>query len=664
MPRAPDLAGHTLEGRYELLELIGEGTFGRVYRGRDRRLGRTVAVKVIKPWWAEDPVWVRRFAREAQLLASLSNPGIVQIYDVGEADEGLYYVAELVDGNSLAQRLRRGPMSPDSAAAVGEQLCRALGRAHEQGIVHRDVKPANILLSRDGTLKVGDFGVARLTQSGTNAASATVIGTPQYMSPEQARGERTSAASDVYGAGIVLYEMLAGQPPFVGDAAVMVALHHLRDAPPPLPDEIPESLRAIVERAIAKDPTERYRDGTEMADALAAAHDGRAVPEAARRRPRRSRSLRESSGGTAAGPMVPRRPARPPATAPSAGSRGTQTTTVLDRGTRADATATAVTERLAEPAEPATGTLAPAPSEPESAAPTAPAIRRRPPPAGPAATLIDAPAGDRRPRRRRRRARRGAVLVVALVAAGGAVAFLATRPGHTTVPHFVGLHRHTIARVADRDHLQARFETRFASEPRGVAFSQRPESGQQVSVGTPVTVLISDGPQPVTVPNVIGDGASQASVALRAAGLYANVTTVPAPGVAPGTVTGEQPTPPATAAPGSTIAVQEAEVPSWHTVTTLSGSDDDQSVPFRIRGNRWQVTYNMNYQGTCTFFVICFGPHLSVQNVSTGSTVKSLGLSSGNNNTQGFQTGPGVYQLAVSAGEDSAAWSITVQDLY
>src|SRR5271154_3212861 len=235
MSRAPDLSGSALDDRYELHALIGEGAFGRVYRGRDRRLARTVAVKVIKPWWAEDPVWVRRFAREAQLLASLSDPGIVQIYDVGEAAEGLYYVAELVDGNSLAERLQRGALAPDSAAAVGEQLCRALGRAHEQGIVHRDVKPANILLSRDGTLKVGDFGVARLTQSGTNAASATVIGTPQYMSPEQARGERTSAASDVYGAGIVLYEMVAGRPPFAGEAAVLVALHHLRDAPPPLP---------------------------------------------------------------------------------------------------------------------------------------------------------------------------------------------------------------------------------------------------------------------------------------------------------------------------------------------------------------------------------------------------------------------------------------------
>src|SRR5271170_8398431 len=117
-----ELDGRILDGRYELLELIGEGTFGRVYRGRDLRLERTVAVKVIKPWWAEDPVWVRRFAREAQLLASLSDPGIVQIYDVGEAPEGLYYIAELVDGNSLAQRLRRAPMGVDSAAAVAEQL--------------------------------------------------------------------------------------------------------------------------------------------------------------------------------------------------------------------------------------------------------------------------------------------------------------------------------------------------------------------------------------------------------------------------------------------------------------------------------------------------------------------------------------------------------------
>src|SRR3984885_5378312 len=143
MPYAPDLAGCALDGRYELHELIGEGTFGRVYRGYDRRLARPVAIKVIKPWWAEDPEGAESFEREAQLLARVSDPGIVQIFDVGQAEEGLYYVAELVDGESLADRLRSGRLPPAQACEIAKQLCTALAHAHAQHIVHRDIKPAN-----------------------------------------------------------------------------------------------------------------------------------------------------------------------------------------------------------------------------------------------------------------------------------------------------------------------------------------------------------------------------------------------------------------------------------------------------------------------------------------------------------------------------------------
>ncbi|MFZ1153551.1 MAG: serine/threonine-protein kinase, partial [Solirubrobacteraceae bacterium] len=150
MLRTPDLSGRALDGRYELHALIGEGAFGRVYRGLDRRLVRPVAVKVIKPWWAEDSAWVARFQQEAQLLARVSDPGIVQIYDIGHAEEGPYYVAELIDGESLAERLRRGPLPPAEARAVAVKLCRALASAHAQRIVHCDVKPANVLLSADG----------------------------------------------------------------------------------------------------------------------------------------------------------------------------------------------------------------------------------------------------------------------------------------------------------------------------------------------------------------------------------------------------------------------------------------------------------------------------------------------------------------------------------
>jgi eukaryotic-like serine/threonine-protein kinase len=290
VPHAPDLVGCALDGRYELHELIGEGTFGRVYRGYDRRLARDVAIKVIKPWWAEDPEWAGSFGREAQLLARISDPGIVQIYDVGHADEGLYYVTELVDGESLARRLRRGgPLPVWEACAIGEQLCRALEHAHAEHIVHRDIKPANVLLSRRGEVKVGDLGIARLADGGTtDGGTATIVGTPRYMAPEQASGQPVTPATDVYSAGIVLYEMLAGEPPFGGDSAVEIALRHVQEPVPPLPPGTPRSVQQIVERALAKEAGERYQSAAAMADELA-----HAQARALRERPARERAVRE-----------------------------------------------------------------------------------------------------------------------------------------------------------------------------------------------------------------------------------------------------------------------------------------------------------------------------------------------------------------------------------
>jgi hypothetical protein len=270
MPVAPDLRGSALDGRYELHELIGEGAFGCVYRGRDRRLERAVAIKVIKPWWAQDPAWVAQFEREARLLARVSHPGIVQIYDIGHGDDGLYYVSELVDGESLGARLERGPLACAEAISVAAQLCLALEHAHERGIVHRDVKPANILLARGGTVKLGDFGVARLAEGSSDGA--TVAGTPRYMAPEQARGRAVSAASDVYSVGVVLYEMLAGAPPFCGGSAVDLALRHLTEPVAPLAVcDVPAELERVVMRALAKEPTQRFATAGEMARALARA---------------------------------------------------------------------------------------------------------------------------------------------------------------------------------------------------------------------------------------------------------------------------------------------------------------------------------------------------------------------------------------------------------
>ena len=302
MPHAPDLSGCALDDRYELHAMIGEGAFGRVYEGLDRRLARPVAVKVIKPWWAEDPEWVATFERETRLLARVSDPGIVQIFDVGHAPEGLYYVSELVDGENLASRLRRGPSPAWEACGVAAQLCRALARAHAQRIVHRDVKPANILLSTDGRVKVGDFGVARLAEGSTDGTAATIVGTPRYMAPEQGRGRPTTPATDVYSVGVVLYEMLAGEPPFTGDSVVELALLHLQEPPPPLSARLPTALVEITQRALAKDPADRYRRRR---------RDGRGAA-------RRSSPVRRRTPGAPPPPARPRtRRARAPSWEPA-----------------------------------------------------------------------------------------------------------------------------------------------------------------------------------------------------------------------------------------------------------------------------------------------------------------------------------------------------------
>jgi hypothetical protein len=296
MPTAPDLRGVALDDRYELVEAIGEGAFGRVYRGQDRRLQRAVAIKVIKPWWTEDPTWVAAFERETRLLARLTDPGIVSIFDVGHAPEGLYYVSELVEGESLAQRLGHGGgrgLSPAEATLIAQQLCRALGSAHALSIVHRDVKPANVLIAVDGSVKLADFGVAKLAEGSTaGSIGAGVVGTPKYMAPEQSRDGLISPATDVYSAGVVLYEMLAGRPPFEAVSAVELAVAHLQELPPPLPDGVGAALGAVVMRALAKDPQDRYPGGTAMADALAAAAlqapTGGEGPDATARQPRRA----------------------------------------------------------------------------------------------------------------------------------------------------------------------------------------------------------------------------------------------------------------------------------------------------------------------------------------------------------------------------------------
>ena len=278
-----------LSDRYQIGEILGFGGMSEVHLARDLRLHRDVAIKVLRADLARDPSFYLRFRREAQNAAALNHPAIVAVYDTGEAETPSgplpYIVMEYVDGVTLRDIVHTdGPMPPRRALEVIADACQALNFSHQNGIIHRDVKPANIMITKTGAVKVMDFGIARAIADTGNSVTQTaaVIGTAQYLSPEQARGETVDARSDVYSLGCVLYEVLTGEPPFVGDSPVAVAYQHVRE------DPVPPSLRragispeldAVVLKALAKNPENRYQSAAEMRADLVRVHSGE-KPEA------------------------------------------------------------------------------------------------------------------------------------------------------------------------------------------------------------------------------------------------------------------------------------------------------------------------------------------------------------------------------------------------
>src|SRR3954467_14358905 len=276
-----------LGGRYELGEVLGYGGMAEVHLGRDVRLGRDVAIKMLRSDLARDPGFQARFRREAQSAASLNHPSIVAVYDTGEeradGEAAPYIVMEYVEGRTLREVLEsEGRLLPHRALEITAQVCAALDQAHRAGIVHRDVKPGNVMLTPAGEIKVMDFGIARAATgtAATMTQTAAVIGTAHYLSPEQARGEHVDARSDVYSAGCMLYELITGAPPFSGDTAVAVAYQHVREDPVPpsrVESDVPAAVNAIVLKAMAKNPANRYQTAADMRADIERALAGRPV---------------------------------------------------------------------------------------------------------------------------------------------------------------------------------------------------------------------------------------------------------------------------------------------------------------------------------------------------------------------------------------------------
>ena len=257
-----------LGGRYRVERELGRGGMAKVYRGEDTVLGRTVAIKILAPQYADDPNFVTRFRREAQAAARLSNQNLVSVFDTGSDDGVHYIVMEFVEGKTLADYLSGGGrIMPERAIDIATDVCRALEAAHAQGVIHRDIKPGNIMLDQRGDVKVTDFGIARVTTNETVAQTAAVLGTASYLSPEQAQGQPVDARSDLYSLGCVLFEMVTGRPPFQGDSPVAVASKQVLEQPPSpskLNPDVSPDLDAVILRAMAKNPANRYQSAEEM----------------------------------------------------------------------------------------------------------------------------------------------------------------------------------------------------------------------------------------------------------------------------------------------------------------------------------------------------------------------------------------------------------------
>ncbi|WP_328901143.1 Stk1 family PASTA domain-containing Ser/Thr kinase [Streptomyces sp. NBC_00441] len=500
-----------LGGRYELGSVLGRGGMAEVYLAHDTRLGRTVAVKTLRADLARDPSFQARFRREAQSAASLNHPAIVAVYDTGEDYvDGVsipYIVMEYVDGSTLRELLHSGRrLLPERTLEMTVGILQALEYSHRAGIVHRDIKPANVMLTRTGQVKVMDFGIARaMGDSGmTMTQTAAVIGTAQYLSPEQAKGEQVDARSDLYSTGCLLYELLTVRPPFVGDSPVAVAYQHVREEPQPpsnFDPEITPAMDAIVLKALTKDPDYRYQSADEMRADIEACLDGQPVAATA------------AMGAAGYGGGYP------------GGYDNDQPTTAL---------------RAADQSGERTSML---------------------PPVNP----DDGGYGydDRPDRRRQKKNHTSTILLVVagvLVLIGAILIGKAVFPGDGgddgafDVPTMVGSTVKDAQKLADNTNIVLKVgpKEECKDQPKGKICRQTPEDGQMKEQET-VTVFVSSGPPKVEVPDVTEKSEDNARELLEKRGFTVNVTSVESDQADAGTVLEQSPK-------GDTKAEENSEV--------------------------------------------------------------------------------------------------------
>jgi serine/threonine-protein kinase len=479
-----DLApGTIIDGRYKVLSRIGSGGMADVYLAEDELLSRNIAVKVLQHRFVEDEEFVERFRREASAAAGLSHPSIVAIYDRGSWN-GTYYIAmEYLPGRTLKRLVREhGAIDPDSAIEIAVAILHAASFAHRHGIVHRDIKPHNVILGDEGRVTVTDFGIARAGASDMTH-TGSIMGTAQYLSPEQAQGHQVSAASDIYAVGILLYELLTGRVPFEGESAVAIALQHLSSpAPPPssVNPAVPSALDAVVLRALEKDPADRYPDADQFIAALEAA-----------------------KGTIDAGAAMPQ-------TAALAGAAATAAAPMTD-----------VTALYAAPIL-APGQIEPAPDGTNQPLPAAAASSEPLPGYGAGPGGFEPLESEEESERRRKRRLWLAGGAAALLVAGGIAAALAltSSTAEVTVPSLVGQTQAAAVKQLRSDGLvPIATPAPSAAQPPGVVASQRPAPGSVIQQGSRVYLTVSTGAGTVVVPKVAGLPEARAKELLSASGL-------------------------------------------------------------------------------------------------------------------------------------------------
>jgi beta-lactam-binding protein with PASTA domain/tRNA A-37 threonylcarbamoyl transferase component Bud32 len=602
MSASDTLINTLFDGRYRIVRKLGSGGMANVYLAEDEDLGRRVAIKILNERYANDDLFIERFRREAKSAAALSHPNIVSVYDRGEA-EGTYYIAmEVIEGRSLKELIMtRGPLPIGQALAYTHEILEALRFAHRHGIIHRDIKPHNTLIGE--RLKVTDFGIARAGASQMTEAGS-IMGTAQYLSPEQARGAPVTASSDLYSVGIVLYEMLTGKVPFTGDSAIEIAMKHLNDAPKPpskIRPEIPEELDQVVLRALAKNPEDRYQTAEEFSEDLHRVEAGLPLaPETA-----------DAATALLTGAAI--------------GLEGDGSTEVLSR--------TAVTR-------------------PQDVPPQAP--RRPPPPYGPG--YYDEP--PRKPRRWL------PWLVVALLLAAAGFAgwyafswiqdqlaanepvavpnvvglkeeaatnlmrqagfepvveraanpdvekgrvmdqnpnagtriqkgdrvtlLVSTGPPKTSVPDVVGMNYGDAVQTLNDANLKAKKHDVFSQKPAGQVVDQDPQAGQQVVQGTEVVLDVSKGAKQVPVPNVVGMSQDEATSTLQQAGFQVSSTDAPSDSTPQGVVSDQSPDGGTQADKGSTVTITVSSGPSTTTVPDEVGQEKQVAMD-DLKANGFKV---------------------------------------------------------------------------